>query len=109
MVSNRYDKDRGLGILVGRLSWFFGGKMYKLFLGVGITLFSFLALAETDCAIMAESYIVDMDATQPALYMGRTREGDLVFHVNASLRSKKSIFEVVLKPNQCEYVSTRAL
>ena len=83
--------------------------MYKLFLSVGITLFSILAFAETDCAIMAESYIVDMDVTQPALYMGRTREGELVFHINASLRSKKLIFEVVLKPTECEYVSTRAL
>lgn len=83
--------------------------MYKLFLCVGISLFSFLAIAETDCAIMAESYIVDMDTTQPALYMGRTREGELVFHINGVLRGQKSIFEVVLKPNECEYVSTRAL
>lgn len=87
---------------------FFGGKM-RLFLTLIIALSSSLGIAATDCSIMAESYVVDMDSTQPALYMGRTREGDLVFHVNAQLRGQKSIFEVVLKPTDCEYVSTRKL
>lgn len=81
----------------------------KLILLSALMLFSSLVFAETDCAIMAESYIVDMDSTQPAQYIGRTREGDLIFHINAQLRGQKSIFEVVLKQNECEYVSTRSL
>lgn len=81
----------------------------KLILLSIVAFFSSAAFAASDCAIMAESYIVDMDSTQPALYMGRTREGDLIFHVNAQLRGQKSIFEVVLKQNECEYVSTRSL
>jgi hypothetical protein len=81
----------------------------KLILSSIVALFSFSIFAASDCAIMAESYIVDMDSTQPAQYKGRTREGDLVFHVNAELRGQKSIFEIVLKQNECEYVSTRSL
>ena len=82
----------------------------KLIFGAFVALsFSSSVFAASDCAIMAESYIVDMDSTQPALYMGRTREGELIFHVNAKLRGQKSIFEVILKQNECEYVSTRSL
>lgn len=81
----------------------------KLIILSALALFSSSAFAASDCAIIAESYIVDMDSTQPAQYMGLTREGDMIFRVNAQLRGQKSIFEVILKQNECEYVSTRSL
>ncbi len=83
--------------------------MLKFIVFVVVAAATRFVLAEADCRIMAESYVVDMDNTQPALYMGRTREGELVFHVKAELRGLNSLFEVVLKPTECDYVSLRAL
>ena len=80
-------------------------KFSLLFLA---TLFSLQSFANVDCAIKAESYVVDAGITKPARYIGKTREGDLVFHVRANLHGGDSEYEVVLD-RDCDYRSVRLI
>lgn len=82
-------------------------KFTLLFFATIFSLQSFAAPA-VDCAIKAESYVVDAGITQPARYMGRTREGELVFNIRANLHGGDSEYEVVLD-NECNYRSLRLL
>jgi hypothetical protein len=71
-----------------------------------VTLFSLQSFAQVDCAIKAESYVVDAGITKPARYMGKTREGELIFNVRANLHGGDSEYEVVLD-RECNYRSLR--
>jgi hypothetical protein len=80
-------------------------KFSLLFL---VVLFSIQSFAFVDCAIKAESYVVDAGITKPARYMGQTREGELVFNVRANLHGGDSEYEVALD-RECNYRSLRLL
>lgn len=80
-------------------------KFSLLFLTV---LFSLQSFANVDCAIKAESYVVDAGITKPARYMGKTREGELIFNIRANLHGGDSEYEVVLD-RECNYRSLRLL
>ena len=80
-------------------------KFSLLFL---VTLFSLQSFATVDCAIKAESYVVDAGITKPARYVGKTREGELIFRVRANLHGGDSEYEVVLDQD-CNYRSLRLL
>lgn len=80
-------------------------KLMGLFL---ILLFSSFSFAATDCSIKAESYVVDAGLTQPARYIGKTREGDLVYYVRANYHGGDSEYEVILD-SACNYRSLRLL
>lgn len=80
-------------------------KFSLLFL---VVLFSLQSFANVDCAIKAESYVVDAGNTKPARYVGQTREGELIFKIRANLHGGDSEYEVVLD-RECNYRSLRLL
>lgn len=82
--------------------------MLKFSILVFVVLFSTQSFAYVDCAIKAESYVVDAGITKPARYMGKTREGELVFYVRTNLHGGDSEYEVVLD-RECNYRSLRLL